>query len=43
LKASGLEDPVRLVLTYQPCIEGPDGVCFLPVKRTLSVSASELR
>ena len=37
LKGSGLEDPVRLVITYQPCTEGPDGMCFLPVRRTLVV------
>ncbi len=34
-----LEDPVRLLVTYQPCTEGPDGVCFLPVKRTVAAAA----
>jgi hypothetical protein len=37
-----LEDPARLVVTYQPCTEGPDGVCFLPVKRPFSASSSEI-
>jgi hypothetical protein len=42
LKGHALEDPARLVITYQPCTEGPEGMCFLPVKRTLVVSASEI-
>ena len=42
LTATGLEDPARLVLTYQPCTEGPDRVCFLPVKRTLTVLAKDI-
>ena len=37
-----LEDPVRLLVTYQPCTAGPDGVCFLPIKRTLAASAEEI-
>jgi hypothetical protein len=37
-----LEDPVRVTVTYQPCTEGPDAVCYLPVKRTLVVGASEV-
>jgi hypothetical protein len=42
LKGTDLEHPARLVITYQPCTEGPEGVCFLPVKRTLAVLATEI-
>jgi hypothetical protein len=42
LKGRDLEDPVRLVITYQPCTEGPDGMCFLPVRRTLAVPVAEI-
>ena len=42
LNGSGTEDPARLTITYQPCTEGPDGQCFLPVKRTLAVPIAEL-
>ena len=42
LNGSGMEDPARLTITYQPCTEGPDGQCFLPVKRTLAVPIAEL-
>jgi hypothetical protein len=42
LKGADLEDPVRLVITYQPCTEGPDGMCFLPVRRTLTVPVVEI-
>jgi hypothetical protein len=42
LKGSGLQDPVKLVVTYQPCTEGPDAICYLPVKRTLMVPATEV-
>jgi hypothetical protein len=42
LKGAGLENPTRLVITYQPCTEGPDGRCFLPVKRTLAVPVVEI-
>ena len=42
LKGSGLQDPVKLVITYQPCTEGPDAICYLPVKRTLMVPAAEV-
>jgi hypothetical protein len=42
LKGAGLESPAWLVITYQPCSEGPDGVCFLPVKRRLAVPVSEI-
>ena len=40
LKGRALEDPARLVVTYQPCTEGPDGVCFLPVKKAVVVPAT---
>lgn len=42
LKGNGLEDPVRLVVIYQPCTEGPDAVCYLPVKRALTAPAAEV-
>jgi hypothetical protein len=42
VKGTGLENPARLILTYQPCTEGPDGMCYLPVKRTLAVPAVEI-
>ncbi len=42
LEGRDLEDPVRLVITYQPCTEGSDGMCFLPVRRTLAVPAAEI-
>ncbi len=42
LHGTGLENPVRVVVTYQPCTEGPDGVCFLPVKRILAVPVVEI-
>jgi hypothetical protein len=42
LHGSSLEDPARLVITYQPCTEGPNGMCFLPMKRFLAVSAAEI-
>jgi len=42
LSGRDLETPVRLLITYQPCTEGPDGQCFLPVKRTLLVAPADL-
>lgn len=42
MKGITLENPVRLIVTYQPCTEGPDGRCFLPVKRALAVPAVEI-
>jgi hypothetical protein len=42
VKGIALENPARLIVTYQPCTEGPDGMCFLPVKRTLAVPAVEI-
>jgi hypothetical protein len=42
LKGSGLQDPVKLMVTYQPCTEGPDAICYLPVKRTLTASVAEV-
>jgi hypothetical protein len=42
LKGRGLEDPAKLVVTYQPCTEGPHAVCYLPMKRTLTASAAEI-
>jgi hypothetical protein len=38
LQAHDLEDPARIVITYQPCTEGPEGRCYLPVKRTFTLS-----
>ncbi len=37
LQGKGLAEPVQLWITYQPCTEGPEGMCFLPVKRHLVV------
>jgi hypothetical protein len=42
LRGHGLEDPVRITVIYQPCTEGPNAVCYLPVKRTLVGAASEV-
>jgi hypothetical protein len=42
LSGRALEDPARLRVTYQPCTEGPDGVCFLPVNRALTAPAGEI-
>jgi thioredoxin:protein disulfide reductase len=42
LSGQGLDDPTRLLITYQPCTEGPDGMCYLPVKRPLAVSSAEI-
>ena len=42
LRGRDLEDPVKVAVTYQPCTEGPDAVCYLPVKRTLTVAAKEV-
>jgi hypothetical protein len=42
LRGRDLEDPVRITVTYQPCTEGPEAVCYLPVKRTLSAAAGEI-
>jgi hypothetical protein len=43
LKVHDPEDPARMVVTYQPCTEGPEGRCYLPVKRTLTLPATALR
>ena len=43
LKVRDLEDPARLVITYQPCTEGPDGMCYLPVKRALTLPAGTFK
>ncbi len=42
LTGRNLEDPVRLLVTYQPCIEGEGGVCYLPTKRTVAAAAAEI-
>lgn len=41
--ADAMEDPAELVVTYQPCTEGPDGLCFLPLKRKLRVPLKDLQ
>ena len=43
LKARDLEDPARIVITYQPCTEGADGMCYLPVKRALTLPAGTFK
>jgi hypothetical protein len=42
LRGRDLETPVRITVTYQPCTEGPEAVCYLPVKRPLVVAAREV-
>jgi hypothetical protein len=42
LRGSDLQDPVQVSVTYQPCTEGPEAVCYLPLKRTLTVAAAEI-
>jgi|ERR1035438_4851697 hypothetical protein len=42
LAGHNLEDPAQLVITFQPCTEGRDGICFLPVKRPLAVPRGEI-
>jgi thiol:disulfide interchange protein DsbD len=42
LKGYGLPDPVPLAVTYQPCTEGPEGVCYLPQHRTVTARAADL-
>lgn len=42
LRGKDLDQPASLIVTYQPCTEGPESVCFLPQKRTLSVAATEI-
>jgi hypothetical protein len=42
LRGRDLEAPVRVTVTYQPCTEGPEAVCYLPLKRTLTVAAREV-
>ena len=45
LQLVGASGPVVLRVTFQPCTEGPDSVCFLPRHRDLAVdpAASGLR
>ncbi len=31
----GLDESTLLEITYQPCTEGPEGQCYLPLKRTV--------
>lgn len=35
LEGEGLDDSSALEVTYQPCTEGPEGRCYLPLKRYL--------
>lgn len=41
VSGEGLQDPVELDVTYQPCTEGEGGVCFAPTTRTLKPLAAE--
>lgn len=43
LIAEGLSDPVELVVTYQPCTEGPEGLCYLPQRRVVTARAADLK
>jgi thiol-disulfide isomerase/thioredoxin len=38
----GLPEEVDLDVRFQPCTEGPDGMCYLPMTRRVRVSAAEL-
>ena len=42
LQGIDLQDPVKVSIIYQPCTEGPEAVCYLPLKRTLTVAAAEV-
>lgn len=35
LAVAGVDDSSLLEVTYQPCTEGPQGQCYLPLKRFL--------
>jgi len=39
---AGLQPPVELEVTYQPCTEGDGGICYPPRTRTLRASAADL-
>ena len=41
--AAGLEDPVQLTVTYQPCSEGPNGVCYRPQRQKLTLKAADFQ
>ncbi len=43
ITGEGLEESSRLEVTYQPCTEGPEGRCYLSLKRVLKPSAADLR
>ena len=43
LTGTGLKDPVVLRITYQPCTEGEDSVCYLPQHRLLPVTVAGMR
>ncbi len=40
LRGEGLGERVVLRITFQPCTEGPDAVCFLPQQRILILDAA---
>ena len=42
LAGKGLPPSVELAVTYQPCTEGPGGVCFAPIVRKLVVPSREI-
>ena len=42
LKGHGLSGAVGLLVTYQPCTEGPNGVCYAPREGLLVVDAAQL-
>ena len=42
LAGADLKDPVVLKVTYQPCTEGADSVCFLPQHRLLTVASGSI-
>ena len=43
LRSEGLQDPVELRVTFQPCTEGEGGVCFLPQRRIIAARATDFK
>lgn len=43
LAGEGLDGSSLLEVTYQPCTEGPDGQCYLSLKRSLKLATGDLR
>jgi thiol:disulfide interchange protein DsbD len=41
LHGEGLLDPVALRVTFQPCTDGEDGLCYLPQHRLVSATVAD--